>query len=295
MTMNKKVNIGVIILNYIAYKETINVTNQILNLPRKENVNIRVVLVDNKSPNKSYHILKETFKNDDIVSVVQTSKNLGFANGNNYGYKVLRRMMNVDYVIFSNSDIVLKDKKLFNWILHCNENYNFGILGPSVYSLKNKIHQNPCNNWTENLKKNYKMLIHMQVQRLKLYVSFCVPKKQSDTNIRPISVKDIPDYQFATVTKTLHGSFLVMSKKYLDKFTVPFDPGTFLYMEEAILRLRCERKKIPMVYDPNYEVNHLQAVSTQKANRSALKRQIIRKNNEIKSLKRFIFLLKNFY
>lgn len=284
-----KKNIGVIVLNYLAYNETDNVVNQFLDLP-KDDVNLKIVIVDNNSNNESYQFLSNKFNNNNLVSVYKTNKNLGFANGNNYGYCQLKKIFNPDYVIFSNSDIVLKSDELFHWIISSDKKYNFGVLGPSVYSLRYKVHQNPCNNWSENLYYNYLLLSRMKLQLLKMKLNQIIPIfKKNKPKSMPI---DATDYQLVTFKKTLHGSFLVMSKKYLNHFSTPFDKGTFLYMEEAIIRIRCERSNLSMVYDPTYEVNHLQAVSTQKVIDSPVKRKIIRLNHEINSLKRFIQILK---
>ncbi len=284
-------NIGIIILNYIAYKETINLTDQFLKLPRNK-INLKVIIVDNCSPNKSFTNLKKYYQDNSIVSVVQTPYNLGFANGNNFGYEVLARYMDLDYVIFSNSDIVLKDKDLFGWIIKSYQKYHFGILGPSIYSLKNKIHQNPCENWSESLKYNYKLLRKMKRSRfkLKLHLLFSPLIKRNDSKNQ--TVVDTTEYKEFTTEKTLHGAFLIMSSRYLKEFEQPFDTGTFLYMEEAVLRLRCDTKNILMLFSPIYEVNHLQAASTKKVSDSVLKRQLIRRNYEINSLRRYINILK---
>lgn len=285
-------NIGVVILNYLAFEETKKLASQFLLLPRK-NVNLKIIIVDNHSNNESYEILKKFFESKSEVLVVKTNKNLGFANGNNLGYSKLKKIMDPDYVIFSNSDIVLKNKTLFEWIIKSDNTYHFGLLGPSVYSLRYGIHQSPCNNWSESLKYNYNLMKKMKLQRLLLYMRYILPKNKRRKLSKNIIKKDINDFKNFSTNKTLHGSFIVMSKKYLTQFNTPFDTGTFLYMEEAIIKVRCERKKILILYSPDYEVDHLQAVSTEKIDSSYLKRQIIRKNNEINSLYRFIQILKN--
>ena len=59
----------------------------------------------------------------------------------------------------------------------------------------------------------------------------------------------------------LHGSFLIFSKLYFNYYKEPFYPKTFLYYEEAILKLRCDLKSLIMLYSPEYKVQHLQSVS----------------------------------
>lgn len=292
--MNKK--IGVVILNYLAFQESIDITRQFLGLPQN-NIDLHIVVVDNKSANESFKRISSAFASNSQVSVAQTESNLGFANGNNFGYTELVKHFNPDYVIFSNSDIVLKDDGLFDWIVDTDMRYNFGILGPSVYSLRGDFHQNPIPNRNTDLEWNKKQIKVLQMRKNKLkFVSvfpllLTIKSKIKGLRNKSAQPKDWGDYTRFTTDQTLHGSFLVMSQRYLSKFETPFDPGTFLYMEEDLLKLRCMRKKIKMVYSPDYEVNHKQAVSTVKVNSSEIKRKLIRTDNEMNSLRRYIEVL----
>ncbi|HFI0272105.1 TPA: glycosyltransferase family 2 protein, partial [Streptococcus suis] len=108
-----------------------------------DNINVKIIVVDNSSPNESFDVLQNEFKDNLNISVVKTPKNLGFANGNNYGYNVLKEYMDPDFVIFSNSDIILPENGLYKWILQCKNDYNFGVLGPSIYSINGDFYQNP--------------------------------------------------------------------------------------------------------------------------------------------------------
>lgn len=294
----KKKKIGVVILNYLAYEESIELTNQFLELESPGNcTDMHIVIVDNSSANESYDILSKKFVGNPKVTVAQTNKNLGFANGNNYGYKVLLKVFIPDYVIFSNSDIVLKDKNLFKWIIDNDKQHQFGILGPSVWSLRGNFHQNPLDNRKTNLVWNELQLKKQYLRKIKLHIVNTFPflhdlKHMIHKSAEQTANADWGDYTKYTEEKTLHGSFLVMSQRYLSQYETPFDPGTFLYMEEDLLKLRCMKKHIKMVFSPDYEVNHKQAVSTKKVDRSKTKRKIIRINNEINSLKRYIEVIK---
>ena len=121
--------IGVVILNYIEYGITIDCINSFCR-QTDDNINVKIIVVDNSSPNESFDVLKNEFKDNLNISVVKTPKNLGFANGNNYGYNILKEYMDPDFVIFSNSDIILPENGLYKWILQCKNDYNFGVLGP---------------------------------------------------------------------------------------------------------------------------------------------------------------------
>lgn len=106
MTKNK--TIGVVILNYATYTETIALVEAL----QRQTLcnNLRIVIVDNASPNESYNQLKplqERF--DNVVAVLQTGENLGYAKGNNFGLKYLEENAAPDYVAILNNDVILPD------------------------------------------------------------------------------------------------------------------------------------------------------------------------------------------
>lgn len=293
MSKGNLTSVGVVILNYLAYEESINVTQQFLRLP-SDDINLHIVIVDNHSNNQSYNKLYDKFNDNQKVTIVKTNKNLGFANSNNYGYFELTKHIKPDFVIFSNSDIVLKDDRLFEWITNNYKSHNFAVLGPSIYSLQGEFHQNPCNNRIMQVTWNRRRLYKLYLKRGILYIYKILPILRKIRHIKKLKKvhDDWGDYKNYTESKTLHGSFLVMSKKYFEEYKTPFDTGTFLYLEEDILKYRCLKKNLRMVYSPEYEVDHKQAVSTKKVDFSELNREIIRKNNEINSLKRYIKVIR---
>ena len=87
---------------------------------------------------------------------------------------------------------------------------------------------------------------------------------------------------------TLHGSFQIFSKKYFEQYKELYDSRTFLYMEEDLLRLRCDKKGLRMCYVPGFRVNHLQAMSSVLDQRSAYEKQISRLKHTENSMKVYI-------
>lgn len=273
-------NIGVVILNYLAYEATITCV-ECFKEQQQSNVNLCIVVVDNASDNGSYEVLQEKYKDDRAVHVFRTDKNLGFAKGNNFGYKKLCEIMECDYVIISNDDIILKEKNLFQWIIECDEKYQFGVLGPKIYSVRGEFYQSPCSNYTRKIWKCYKNKLFSYRHLLKLYIKKILGYKY-DTMI--IHKWDNEYYNEASEELTLHGSFQIFSKKYFDYYVEPYNPDTFLYQEEDILKLRCDRKNLPMIYSPAYMVEHLQAFSSSLKQEENLSKEIFRTKQQIKSL-----------
>ena len=98
--------IGIVILNYNTWEATA----QLVEALQRQTVSsdFSIVIVDNASPNSSYEQLiglKDQYAN--VVAVLQTGANLGYAKGNNYGLQWLNENVHPDYVVIANNDIEL--------------------------------------------------------------------------------------------------------------------------------------------------------------------------------------------
>lgn len=276
-------NIGIVILNYLAYDVTLKCV-EYFKKQTVDNINVKIVVVDNSSPNASFDILKDKLSNYEGVKVVKTPKNLGFANGNNFGYKELCKDMEPDFVIASNSDAYVKNDGLYDWIIKNWRKYHFGVLGPSVYSVHGKFYQSPMENEERDRNKIFKTEI---VISKNIAVHYIKSKfANSESKVSNLTAKwENPFYNEVHFDKTLHGAFQIFSKLYLNKFNNLYDENTFMYMEEHILRIRCELLQLPMVYSPDYKIYHLQAVSTNSVSGNPYKKLVFREKNTLKSLR----------
>ena len=282
-------NIGVIILNYLAYNETINCVNSFLQQDFLGN-DFHIVIVDNASPNESVRFLNDVFCNNNKVSIIQSDKNLGFAKGNNLGYETLLRIFEPDFVVFSNDDIVLKQSGMVEWIINEYELFRYAVLGPSIYSTRGDFYQNPVNNFTIDIRQCKREITSNRIRVLKQYIKkiirFPIKGHYGEGNRNRNSEK--------TTELTLHGSFQVFSREYFQQYDEPYDSGTFMYHEEDILKLRCRIKNLVMLYSPAYEVDHLQAVATNMSENREYNRIIRREKICLKSLLVFYNLLKEY-
>ena len=93
-------------------------------------------------------------------------------------------------------------------------------------------------------------------------------------------------------TYKLHGSCLIFTPVFVQRFDEPFDPGTFLYLEEDILYMRCKRAGLAMRYDPQIVVRHAEDVSTDSMVRhDARRKQILyleRHRDSLGTLERYV-------
>lgn len=281
--MNK---IGIVILNYLAYKTTIDTVTSFEKQCKKE-VKVQYVIVDNCSPNESFDALSKEYASRDDIIVVKTEKNLGFACGNNFGYQTLLGKMQPDYVIISNDDILLNQDGLYTWIVECYKKYNYAVLGPDVFSVRGNFHQSPGPVFTRDAKKCKQKIVNYEKKLLKCKIKKLIHKTEP---------YHVPTWENDVYTQfhddlTLHGSFQVFSADFFLHFSEPYDPATFLYMEEDILKLRCDQKRLHMIYDPSYQVHHLQAVATNMINQTSMDKAIFRTENMLRSLKAYLSML----
>ncbi|WP_270332070.1 glycosyltransferase family 2 protein [Streptococcus infantarius] len=282
-----KINVGVVILNYIEAYVTVECLKS-FNNQDTNGVNVQFVVIDNCSPNNSYEMLYEKYKNIENISVVKTPYNLGFANGNNFGYHELLKKMKPDFVIFSNSDILLPKNNIYQWIIQNYEMYKFGVLGPSIYSVNANFYQSPIRNLSKDKREISRSIREMQISLLKIKLKTLFNIKNSNSSLEQW---ENSQYEELHDNLTLHGAFQVMSKRYFDEYSEAYDKGTFLYYEEDILKLRCDKASLPMIYSPDYTVNHLQSFSTNSNEKNVNKKNLKRVQNMLKSLKRYQAIL----
>lgn len=275
--------IGIVILNYLAYQTTIE-TVASFEKQEKNGFEIQYVIIDNGSPNESYEVLRKEYENRSDILVIKTEKNLGFANGNNFGCQELLKQMQPDFIVISNDDILLPQEGLYQWIADCYEKYQFSVLGPDVYSVNGKFHQSPCENFSQDKAACQKKLREIQIK----YFKSVIKKFLHYSKYSGYPTWENEQYQQVHHDKTLHGSFQIFSNRYFRNYSEPYDPSTFLYMEEDILKLRCDKKHLSMVYDPSYQVHHLQAVATNASHTNQYDKQLFRYKHIIQSLKAYI-------
>lgn len=280
--------IGVVILNYLAYEATMD-TIAAFDAQDREGFEVICVVVDNCSPNGSFEVLSEKYHGRNDIILIKTERNLGFANGNNAGYKELLKHMSPDIVIVSNDDILLPQQGLYRWIADCCEKYGFAMLGPDIYAVNGGFHQSPAENYPRDPAVVRQKLNNLRKRLIKCYIKKLLRK--SSYSGRPSWENKL--YSDFHDDKTLHGAFQIFSSEYFRHYSEPYDPSTFLYMEEEIVNLRCEKKGLKVIYSPDYQVHHLQAVATNMVNKENYNKEYFRAKNLFRSTKEYLKVLNN--
>ncbi len=178
-----------------------------LDYPKKK---LQIIVVDNNSNDGTVQNIKKYFP---IVTLIKNPKNLGYSKAVNIG---LRRSKS-DYILLSNSDIVLEKNYLKEMVALSENDQQIGIVGHLAF-----------------LKDNRKKLAFDGL-RVNPYLSY----HQYDlSGINKIRECDLPPA----------GGFLVR-REMLDEIGF-LDEGFFLYFEDLDLCLRAKKFGWKVVFNP---------------------------------------------
>ena len=269
-------NIVYIILHYMGCKDTIECIESIYNLEKFDN-NIDIVVVDNNSPDNSYDILQHKYKNRNNFHLLRNDTNLGFAKGNNVGFKYSKENLNPDFIIMLNNDTIIKQSDFNKILIEQYKKYNFDIAGPNIISVKDNKNQNPIPYKIPNKKHISKKIFKNYILYLSSYIKLDVFIKYLNKIIKINSNKKYNDYM-------LHGSCLIFSKKYINNYDGLCDK-TFLYCEEDILKYISIRDNLNMKYINNITIFHKEDISTDLVYKNNRKKRTFYYKNTIMSLK----------
>lgn len=279
-----------VILHYYTIADTIKCVNSI-----KDNINsneCEIVIVDNASPNQTGEKLKEIYRKIENIHVIINEKNLGFAKGNNVGFLYAKKELKAEYIILLNNDTVILQKNFLKLVVQEFKESKFAVLGPKILLLNNEV--NPLILELPNLKKVQKQLFDIRLDLITNYLWINGLYKNIRQAIKKILIKlklktnkekikeNCIDKKHENIV--LHGSFLIFSKEYIEKFD-GLDDRTFLYREEELLAIRLKKNNLKSVYNPEIKIFHNEDGATNAMNKNNRKKQIFVSKNLIKSTK----------
>lgn len=278
--------IAFVILHYQAIEETIQCVMSIKKNVRDKRV---IIIVDNASPNQTGKRLSRIFENDNEIKLILNSSNVGFAKGNNIGFKEAKKY-NPSFVVVLNSDTIIKQNNFSELVNEAYEKYSFDVMGPDIYSTKTHSHQNPQkekNYSLKELKKKQKWLLIKN--KLKWMIKLKYMLIHSPVHNTNFSQKT-PKLQ---VGQVLHGAFYVFSSKFINVHNECFYHGTFMYYESYILHFLGMRENMIFLYYPNIQVEHHEDVSTDMTYNTIYKKSIFTNKCLLDSCEEFIKIQKN--
>jgi len=248
-----------ICVDYNSELDSLNLINSILNQSQLKN--IYAIISDNSEKNSpNLQNLQKKYKN---ITYLKNKENLGYFQGANSALNYyLKKNKLPEWVIVSNSDIIIKDTKFFSKLFKIKGKI---IVAPSIISAKTKNNQNPflITKLTAKKVKFYKTLYSSKILT-EIYTGFHIIKsKFSRRNKKTKKQIYAP-----------HGSFIIINKEYF-KRGGNLDYASFLFGEEIFLAEEAKKAKIKIIYNPILKVIHKENVST---SRIKNKNQFLRKS-----------------
>lgn len=262
------------VLHYCQPDVTIDCIESLLSLEGEK----EIVVVDNASPDASGVLLQQKYETNSLVHVLINKENLGFAGGNNSGYKYAKEQLDPDIIVVMNNDTLIKDKK-FITKLNDNSLNQFHIIAPDILTFKG-MHQNPY-------KRRALTKREVKRNRIRKWLSLAFYSIPLLYKLKSI---DEDNVQNAYVNERIenivpHGSVVIFTRKWIEIENFAFYPGTFMYFEEDLLFLYIQSKGYKTIYEPRLQVVHLEDMSTNNAHRNFRKKMIFQNKKKLESYK----------
>lgn len=237
----------------------------------KENIKgikYEIVVIDNASNDDSVEALGRLKTKN--LRLIKNKKNLGFAAGNNQGIKAARGR----YLLFLNSDTIIKDNflpEMLNWM---DRNHRVGIASCGLINKDGTIQG--TGGYFPNLLRVFSW---MTIEDLPLVDRFIKP-------FHPLHAKSFfrneSFYRRKQELDWVTGAFFLVRKEVV-RSVKKWDEKYFMYVEEVDFCFRAKQKGWRVVYNPDWQITHLGGAS------STAEFPIL---SEIRGLKRFY---KKFY
>ena len=227
---------GIVVLNYNDYKTTIDFIEKVKNFKVLETI----VIIDNHSTDNSFYYLEKLQSNK--IEVIQTEDNKGYASGNNIGIKYLIDNFNIDNIIISNPDIILKEEDL-NKLISIIEKNNIDLLAPIIKQNNELIRGWKTPNFIDDLLSNINGLGRIVKKRL------CYSDDHYNNELSEV--------------EAVSGCFFIIKSQIIKEIGY-FDENTFLYYEENILGKKLQKNNKKSFICNDITVTHDLSVSIDK-------------------------------
>ena len=141
MPIPKIVHYAFVILHYGDAAVTMEAIASMRSLERGGR-KVSVIVVDNASPNGTGEQVKKQIESLPDFYYIHNEENLGFARGNNVGFKYAKNELKADFIVLMNNDAVIESAEFFALVEQDYSSEKFAVLGPSIRTPVGK-EQNP--------------------------------------------------------------------------------------------------------------------------------------------------------
>lgn len=268
-----------VILHYGPAEITMEAVESILKLEYDES-EFSIIIVDNASPGNSGKEVQQRVSTFSNVHFISNETNLGFARGNNVGFKFAKYNLKADFIILMNNDTVIESTDFFKQVQSDYQQEQFAVLGPFIYT-PNGVRQNPLR---KKLLKGFRLKLTQFYLNLSYILTwaFVAPAIAKLRLFHKSLIRAKKDYIQNNIE--LHGSFLIFSPLYIHKFD-GLDERTFMYCEEEFLFARCVSNKLKTRYNPSIRIRHNELENSSVPIAQIRRKSLFRIRNCLASLK----------
>lgn len=284
--------IGYVILHYKNITVTKQCINSLLKIVKKSSI---IVVVDNGSANGSFEELQVAYGYTNNIEFIKIEENLGFARGNNLGYRHIKNKFAPEAIVVCNSDLIFEQNDFEDKLMDKVIAKKFDVAGPDIINIDG-LHQNPHRTRIITYKEIRKMNSRKRLFLIALYVKKAFPVFRKFNFLERRFDKGSNNHfqvsNTASEEMVLQGSCIIFGGEFIKNEDQPFCSDTFLYFEEDLLSLLCLKKHYRLTYEEEIFVRHLEGGSTSITN--DIDRRIYIVNNMLKSGKIYEKHIKEF-
>lgn len=219
------------------FKMTIKCVDNLISI----GMNCYIVVVDNNSPNESYDIINERYRNIENIFVLKTKVNGGYSYGNNYGIKYINKVdKDVKYICIMNPDVEVRSRRSIIRLIDSLE-YDESLTLVSGICINN------------NILNMDKIAWKIPTLRQEILDNFSIYK-----HLKKYQRKYIINEDKVAYVDVVSGCFFVIKKEDFIEIGL-FDENLFLYFEENVLASKIKKinKKVGINFECIYYHNHL--------------------------------------
>jgi len=285
MSIPENVHYAFVILHYGAATVTMGAIASIRSLERGGR-KVSVIVVDNASPNGTGEQVKKQIESLPDFYYIHNEENLGFARGNNVGFKYAKNELKADFIVLMNNDAVIESADFFALVEQDYSSEKFAVLGPSIRTPAGK-EQNPLR---LKMLRGLRLKLTVVYLWMDLLASFLLISPIFSGLLKKFPLKQTKQKRPALNNVELHGSFLIFSPEYIEKFD-GLDDRTFMYCEEEFLFARCMFNNLKTRFNPAIRILHNEVENRKASILQQRKKRLFRVRNCINSLRVYRMML----
>ncbi len=241
------IDVSVVIVNYNTKDITLDCINSLLQ--HTQQISFEIIVVDNGSTDGFVEAVKKIKSDKATIVPIANKDNPGFAFANNQGLKVAQGK----YVLFLNSDTLVKDNVVGNVFSWLEKNTHIAVAGVKIVGKDDKLQE--AGGYFPSLLRVFSW---MTIQDLPLVDSIIKPfhplkKKSAFANNSFFEKQQYLDW--------IIGAFVFVRKQVIDEVG-GWDASYFMYTEDTDLCFRIKKAGYKIVYLPAFQITHLGGASS---------------------------------